>query len=309
MPKISIIIPVYKVEKYLNRCLDSIIAQTFTDWECILIDDGSPDNSGKICDEYAANDDRFVVIHQENAGVSAARNVGLDVAKGEWIGFVDSDDWIERNTYEIVYKNAIENNADIVQWGCWLNDGQTDYETIMHPEGNIDLNNIRVTLWHGPCTKLIKKELFVNNNIKFPLNIALAEDMYVSLKLFYYSKKAFGISNCLYHYYQNIESATKNLSIKKITDECKVVENLEDFFKKENAEKKWFDIITEKKVKAKNKYIFMLKEPNFDLWRKTFKEVNLDLFKNISFIQKIYCIVILCHLDFLAKIMYKIRYN
>ena len=107
-PKISIIVPVYKVEQYLRRCLDSIVAQTFTDWECILIDDGSPDNSGRICDEYAEKDKRFRVFHQENVGVSAARNKGLDEARGEWIGFVDSDDWIEKEMYEYLYNDAIE---------------------------------------------------------------------------------------------------------------------------------------------------------------------------------------------------------
>ena len=116
-PKISIIVPVYKVEKYLCRCLDSIVAQTFTDWECILIDDGSPDNSGKICDEYAEKDGRFRVIHQENAGVSAARNAGLDAARGEWIGFVDSDDWVESNMYEYLYNNALETKSDVVICG------------------------------------------------------------------------------------------------------------------------------------------------------------------------------------------------
>ena len=98
MPKISIIVPVYKVEKYLNRCLDSIIAQTYTDWECILIDDGSPDNSGKICDEYAEKNSRFVVIHQENTGSAEARNIALKNANGEYIICVDSDDWVEFNS-------------------------------------------------------------------------------------------------------------------------------------------------------------------------------------------------------------------
>ena len=97
---ISIIVPVYNVEKYLSRCLDSILFQSFPDWECILIDDGSSDNSGKICDEYAQQDDRFIVIHQQNSGVSAARNAGLDIAKGQWFSFVDSDDWIGSNFLE-----------------------------------------------------------------------------------------------------------------------------------------------------------------------------------------------------------------
>ncbi len=91
MPKISIIVPVYKVENYLRRCLDSIVNQTFKDWECILVDDGSPDNCPRICNEYAERDHRFRVIHQENAGVSAARNNGLNEATGEWIGFQFAD--------------------------------------------------------------------------------------------------------------------------------------------------------------------------------------------------------------------------
>ena len=110
MPKISIIVPVYKTEKYLHRCLDSIVAQTYTDWECILVDDGSPDNSGMICDEYAEMDSRFRVFHQENKGVSAARNKGLDEANGEWIGFVDSDDWISQDYFHIDYLQS-----DIIQ--------------------------------------------------------------------------------------------------------------------------------------------------------------------------------------------------
>ena len=116
-PIISIIVPVYKVEQYLRRCLDSVQNQIFTDWECILIDDGSPDNSGQICDEYAQKDERFRVIHQENAGVSAARNAGLDSAKGEWIGFVDSDDWIEPEMYQFLYTNAIDKKADVIICG------------------------------------------------------------------------------------------------------------------------------------------------------------------------------------------------
>lgn len=107
-PKISIIVPVYNVEKYIRRCLDSIAGQTFTDWECICVDDGTPDASGKICDEYAQKDGRFVVIHKENGGVSSARNVGLDVAKGEYVTFCDSDDWVEKEMLEVFYNTALK---------------------------------------------------------------------------------------------------------------------------------------------------------------------------------------------------------
>ena len=100
MPKVSIIVPVYKAEKYLNRCVDSILAQTFTDFELLLIDDGSPDRSGEICDEYAKKDSRIRVFHKKNGGVSSARNLGLDNVLGEYVTFVDSDDWVEPDFVE-----------------------------------------------------------------------------------------------------------------------------------------------------------------------------------------------------------------
>lgn len=115
--KISVIVPVYKVEPYLRKCLDSIVNQTHQNLEIILVDDGSPDNCGAICEEYAARDDRIRVIHKENGGVSSARNVGLDIAEGDWIGFVDPDDWIELDMFEYLWKNAEEHEADVVACG------------------------------------------------------------------------------------------------------------------------------------------------------------------------------------------------
>lgn len=112
-PEISIIVPVYKVEAYLKKCIDSILSQTFKDLEIILVDDGSPDECGKICDEYAEKDSRIRVIHKENGGLSSARNAGLDIAAGKYVGFVDSDDWIEPDMYEILYKITEENKAEI----------------------------------------------------------------------------------------------------------------------------------------------------------------------------------------------------
>ena len=113
MPKISIIVPVYNVEQYLAECIESIKDQSLTDIEIILVDDGSPDNSGAICDDYALKDDRIKVIHKKNGGLSSARNAGLEVAIGEYIGFVDSDDWVDGEMYEVLYKNAVENQAEI----------------------------------------------------------------------------------------------------------------------------------------------------------------------------------------------------
>ena len=112
-PLVSVIVPIYKVEPYLRRCLDSIVNQTYRKLEIILIDDGSPDKSPQICDEYAAKDSRIKVIHKENGGLSDARNVGLDICKGKFFSFVDSDDWINERYIDILLNIAIETKADI----------------------------------------------------------------------------------------------------------------------------------------------------------------------------------------------------
>jgi glycosyltransferase involved in cell wall biosynthesis len=103
-PKVSIVVPVYNVEQYIRRCLDSILSQTFTDWECILVDDGSTDDSGKICDEYTGKDKRFVVFHQENKGVAMARQKGVNEAKGEYSIHADGDDWMEHQMIDSMYQ-------------------------------------------------------------------------------------------------------------------------------------------------------------------------------------------------------------
>lgn len=118
-PAISIIVPVYNMERYLKECLDSIKAQNFKDWECILVDDGSMDSSPSICDDYAAQDSRFSVIHKENGGLSSARNAALKKATSDYIGFVDADDWIEPNMYELLFRLIKQSDADIAQTGYW----------------------------------------------------------------------------------------------------------------------------------------------------------------------------------------------
>jgi glycosyltransferase involved in cell wall biosynthesis len=130
VPKISVIIPVYKVEKYLRQCVDSVLAQTHSDLEVILVDDGSPDNCGAICDEYAEKDSRVKVIHKENGGQGSARNRGLDAATGEYIAFVDSDDWVDSDMYESLLKLLLEHDADIAEGSYrffrpWKNQNQT----------------------------------------------------------------------------------------------------------------------------------------------------------------------------------------
>ena len=118
-PKVSIIVPIYNVEKYIHKCIDSILSQTFTDFELILVDDGSPDKCGEICEQYALKDNRIKVVHKENGGLSDARNAGIDVASGKYIYFIDSDDWISPNSIISLLNFAEDNQCEIVQGGFY----------------------------------------------------------------------------------------------------------------------------------------------------------------------------------------------
>ena len=125
MPVVSVIIPVYKVEKYLKRCLDSLLSQSFSDWQAICVDDGSPDKSPKILDEYAARDSRFKVIHKKNQGVSSARNDGIKNADGKYIHFLDADDYMIENAYELLYRKASELHVDMLKAKVYRIDEKT----------------------------------------------------------------------------------------------------------------------------------------------------------------------------------------
>jgi len=174
---ISVIVPVYGVEKYLPKCIESLVKQTFKDIEIILVDDGSPDSCGKICDEYAENYEQLVVIHQVNQGVSVARNAGLKIAKGEYIGFVDPDDWIAPEMYESMYIAMKETNTDLIICGYDYYDeqGQVDEnrryitkknEIITQKDVMYRFSDMPPTIRHGVVNKLFKKELLQGNKFK-----------------------------------------------------------------------------------------------------------------------------------------------
>lgn len=275
IPKISIIVPVYKVEKYLRRCLDSIVAQTFTDWECILIDDGSPDNSGKICDEYAEKNARFRVIHQENAGVSAARNAGLDVAKGEWIGFVDSDDWICETYLNILYKNAIENNADMVIAGCIRTDGKKEFGKYVPVNGWLNIPKDFAMNMQSPWGKLFKREICEENKFRFPINISVQEDLYFNFLFLITTKKIYGIADTPYYYFGHDESTLSHFTKQKIQDEITVQTMIELKLIEMNAGEEWYeDFLLERKVYIKNELLFNFPKPDIDGWWNCFPELS-----------------------------------
>lgn len=221
MPELSIIVPVYKVELYLRRCIDSILAQTFRDFELILIDDGSPDNCGAICDEYAAKDSRIIVIHQENQGVSAARNAGLDIACGTYLGFVDSDDWIEPEMYETMISTAEEKQVDVVVCGVAHYDDRGGYlfQELVE-EGLFSGICLRGTIYDmpnrlggGACNKIYRRSKV--RNVRFRESISMAEDRMYLCDAFRSCEMAYKLPDILYAVVEHEQSAThqKNISV------------------------------------------------------------------------------------------------
>lgn len=185
-PKISIIVPVYRVEENIKQCLDSILAQTFEDWECILVDDGSPDNSGNICDEYAKKSSRFRVIHKVNGGVSSARNIGLSSAIGEWIYFVDSDDMLYPNALSL-FDEMTENSVDAIMAGYTVSPEYYDRIILKHIQFTYSIKSIRDGLMemYKPTDfpyqgylwcKLFKKTIIEEYSLKFNEAIYFNED-------------------------------------------------------------------------------------------------------------------------------------
>lgn len=207
---VSVIIPVYKVEKFICRCIDSAIGQTYKNLEIILINDGSPDRCGEICDDYAKKDKRILVIHQKNQGVSGARNAGLEIATGQWLYFLDSDDYISSHAIEKMVSTAEKGNYDIVISGFCI--ATSDKKTVSRSENwerTDDLTEIRrkIVLNELPnfvCGKLYKRELW--KNVRFPLH-QLVEDMYVNGELFFTAASACVIPDVLYFYSQENEDS------------------------------------------------------------------------------------------------------
>lgn len=230
MCEISIIVPVYKVEKYLEKCVDSILAQTFTDFELILVDDGSPDNSGTICDEYAKKDPRVKVIHKENGGLSSARNAGIDIAKGKYLGFIDSDDYIADDMYELLYNNIIRENADLSICGIYdVYKGKEpkvlpDFRKVCTKEETIKMIlEAKIVSVHA-VNKLYKRSLF--NEVRYPIGI-ITEDAAIILDVVNQCKKIIIDTSQKYFYYHRENSISSNKFSIRDLDTIKVWEKNE----------------------------------------------------------------------------------
>lgn len=218
MCEISIIVPVYKVEKYLEKCVDSILAQTFTDFELILVDDGSPDRSGAMCDEYAQKDSRVRVIHKENGGLSSARNAGIDVAKGRYLGFVDSDDYIDSKMYEQLFTDIEREQADLSICGIYhVYEGKKPKkksETVMV----LNRDEAMELIFHGneisdhAVNKLYKRGIF--SKLRYPLG-KYHEDSFTIVGILDQCNTVVVNTTQRYYYYHRSDSITSHAFSRK----------------------------------------------------------------------------------------------
>ncbi len=248
-PLISIIVPVYKVEKYLNRCMESIVNQTYSELEIILVDDGSPDNCPVMCDDWAMKDARIKVIHKENGGIGYARNSGIEIAQGEYIMFVDSDDYISLDAVEVLYKRLISDKSDFAigkhidvyddgskndGFCLWMTDTVLDKSEVLNHFGVIKYFPV------AAYAKLYKKSVF--DNIRYP-ELSCGEDMWIFPQIIEKCEQVSVVNKDIYFYYQRNNSIVHSKSEKAKRDTVVATLNLLNYFLKQKAmksAKNWF---------------------------------------------------------------------
>jgi len=236
VPKISVVVPVYNVEAYVEKCVDSVLAQTNRDFELILVDDGSTDGSGAICDRLAEKDSRIRVIHQENAGLGGARNTGIAQARGEWISFVDSDDWLEPDILEKAWQAAEKTEADIALFAFRSVDEQGNTLKVFREE--VPKNQALIMEGHkeiyltAPCAwnKLYRAELFRKTEIRYPSRVWY-EDIRTTLKLFSAAGKAVFLDDIGYNYLMREGSITKNINADRNAEIIDAFEDILSYFR------------------------------------------------------------------------------
>ena len=278
---VSIIVPVYKVEQYLKRCMDSVLNQTYKNIEIILVDDGSPDNCPALCDEYAKIDSRVRVIHKENGGLSSARNVALDSVKGDYIFFVDSDDWLALDTLEVL-NEYLEKDYDMISFQrTYLTEEKVVEKGEKNPK-DMDVSQYIDASFLGRydffvTTKIFKTEVF--NNVRF-LEGRNYEDLEIMHRLFLNMKKVVGLDYFLYYYWKGNEGAiTNTITMKNIKDHYLSANEIYQACRKylEDRGKDSSNIVAWYKVEMTQLYIDYLKSTDKDA--ELFAKIKSEIIK------------------------------
>lgn len=282
MSKISVIVPVYKVEKYLDRCIESILSQTFTDFELILVDDGSPDNCPDMCDKWAKKDNRIRVVHKENGGLSSARNAGLDIMTGEYVTFIDSDDYVSEVYLEKLFAALIDNSADVSVCGQALEkrkeqisqssnsiiilSGSKACMEIYHPQ----LDTIMIIA----CSKLFKKTCF--DGIRFPVG-RIHEDEFTTYKILFECSSVAIIQDKLYYYSSSNSNSIMNspFSLKRYDLMIAFDESLQ-FYQEKHANELYI-AAHERKERSQANYSFMARKAK--IYSKVPKQYRISWFE------------------------------
>lgn len=281
---ISIIVPVYNIEAYIKQCIESILSQTYTKFELILIDDGSPDNCGKICDEYANVDDRIKVFHKQNGGLSDARNYGLRKAKGEYVSFVDGDDYIDKHFYAMLIDAMLTTNCDIAECysinfedGCIPKANYEDSRRVLNSFDWLTESGVRNFL---PCVvwnKIYKKELF--DNIEFPVGRHY-EDEATTYKVIYKANRIVRINSALYFYRQrNGSITTLEKDMKEINEQYQALEEKYVYFVNKNETK--ISKYAETKLALYMASVYWIRKKlsgEYKDWRKEIMQIINDVF-------------------------------
>jgi len=295
-PKISIIVPVYNVEEYLDKCISSILNQTFKDFELILVNDGSSDRSGEICDRYAINDNRVKLIHKDNSGQATSRNIGLKISNADLIGFVDSDDSIEPDMYELLYESYLKYDSDISIIGVKEVDKSGKCLSEYVPQ-NITLSEILKRAY--PCNKLFKRELFFNNNLFFKDN-RYYEDLELIPKLYVNSRKIKVISKVGYVYLKRANSTTSGRD-KKILDNLWAYTEIKQYLYDQGL----YDLYSEEFKKGvayfKTYFINLLYDYPTTFIMENFKVINNDFNKIGGIEKKEYVVFFSKHINFKVR--------
>ncbi len=254
MPMLSIIVPIYKVERFLPKCIKSILNQSFCDFELILVNDGSPDNCMKICNQYAAQDSRIKVIYQNNKGVSAARNLGLENAKGEYVTFVDADDYIEYEYYNTIINYLQRTACDMGMVGYCIEDesGKKSFTTTDNGSIVIDktnaLDKIFTNQFHGSCwNKIFKMEIIQRNELRFQEDIFYCEDLFFNCEYLDCLEENKNVVICdtrsLYHYVKHGQGVTEQKVSKKAITRLDAIDRMLSLKNIHNRKNIWENLV------------------------------------------------------------------
>lgn len=294
-PKITVVIPVYNTEKYLDKCLSSVVNQTFLDIKVIIVNDGSTDNSLEICKKYALKDSRITLINKANEGVSVARNIGIELAEGEWIYFLDSDDFLDLDTFEYLMKEVFSSNADIIQFGLRSYSNSTLIRE-KKPSSKKEYQNLKKFIHENElkpvsaCLHFFNLKVIKQNNILFNTNLKHGEDMLFVYSMYCHAQKVLVLDKVFYNQVLSLNSASrKPIKIKVLFDSLLFLSELTKYVKENKLEGEF-----NQELKNLSKRIFILPllledKSEFEINKKNIQNIYNNLYDENTFIyNKIY---------------------